>query len=341
MIRVGLAGIGFMGFSHYEAHMKNPKVKLAAIADYNTKKLAGDWSSIGGNLGAGPNGNRDLSGIKTYENYMDMINDPDIDMIDICMPTDLHAEVAIAALNAGKHVFLEKPMARNSKQAQAIADAAARARGYFMVGHCIRFWPEYRLTFDMIKSRKFGKVREVFLRRVANPPTYADKNWFMNGKRSGGGILDLHIHDVDYALYLCGIPDKVYAWGEKGPSKEVDIVHAGYDYDNGPHVTIIGGWSYHAPFPFNMEFCIRTDKATFHYDMTSGKPFTVYTEGKEIVPELPAGSGWSTELEYFVNCIETKKKPKIITAASSLESVKMVEAELKSIEKGKIIVIKK
>jgi predicted dehydrogenase len=341
MVKVGLAGIGFMGLTHYNAHAENPKVEFVAIADYDKAKLAGDWSKIGGNLGDGQGCKRDLSGIKTYEKYMDMINDPDIDMIDICMPTDLHAEVAIAALKAGKHVFLEKPMARDSKQAKAIADAAAKAKGYFMVGHCIRFWPEYEVAYNMIKSKKYGKVREVFLRRVGTQPTYADKNWFMNGKRSGGGSLDLHIHDVDFALYLCGMPDKVSAWGEKGPSKEIDIVHASYEYDKGPHVNIVGGWSYHTPFPFNMEFCIRTDKATFVYDMASGKPFAVYTDGKEIIPDLPAGTGWSRELEYFIDCIESKKKPKVITAASSLETVKMVEAELKSIEKGKAVTIKK
>ncbi len=340
MIRVGLAGIGFMGLTHYNIHTANPKVKLPAISDYNQKKLDGDWSSISGNLGDGKSENQDMSGIKTYRDYKDMIADPEIDMIDICMPTDLHAEVAIAALKAGKHVFLEKPMARTSKQAKAIADAAAKAKGYFMVGHCIRFWPEYQVAYEMIKSKKFGRVREVFLRRVANAPTYADKNWFMNGKRSGGAALDLHIHDVDFALYLCGMPNKITAWGEKGPSKEIDVVHAGYEYKNGTHVTIIGGWAYNAPFPFNMEFCIRCDKATFTYDMAAGKSLCVYADGKELTPNLPEGTGWSRELDYFIDCIETKKKPKVVTASSSLESVKMVETELKSIQTGKTIVVK-
>jgi predicted dehydrogenase len=341
MIRIGLAGIGFMGLTHYNIHTANRKVKLAAIADYNQAKLDGDWSSIGGNLGDGKGGNRDMSGIKTYLDYRDMLADPELDMIDICMPTDMHAEVAIAALKAGKHVFLEKPMARTAKQAKAIADAAAKAKGYFMVGHCIRFWPEYEVAYEMIRSKKYGKVREVFLRRVANPPTYADKNWFMNGKRSGGAALDLHIHDVDFALYLCGTPSQVKAWGEKGPSKDIDIVHASYEYKNGAHVNIIGGWAYNAPFPFNMEFCIRCDKATFSYDMAAGKSLCVYTGGKEINPKMPAGSGWSRELDYFIKCIETKKKPQIITATTSMESVKMVETEIKSIQTGKAIVMKK
>ncbi len=106
MIRVGLEDIGFMGFSHYEAHMKIPKVKLAAIADYNTQKLAVDWGSIGGNLGVGPDDNRDLNGIKTYEKDMDMINDTDVDMIDICMLIDLKEATAIANFHPSVTKFM-------------------------------------------------------------------------------------------------------------------------------------------------------------------------------------------------------------------------------------------
>ncbi|MFA5865244.1 MAG: Gfo/Idh/MocA family oxidoreductase [Phycisphaerae bacterium] len=337
MVKVGLIGIGFMGFTHYQIYKKHPNAKIVALADYNAKKLEGDWSSIGGNIGSSERGKEDLTGIKTYQNPLDLINDPDVELVDICMPTDLHAELAIAALKAGKHVFLEKPMARTGKQADAIAQAAAKSKKYFMVGHCIRFWPEYQVTYEMIKSGKYGKVSEIFLRRVANPPLQSDKNWFMNEKRSGGGMLDLHIHDVDFALYLMGKPKKVWAWAAKGPSKGFDAVHAGYEYPGGVHVNIIGGWAYHAPFPFNMEFCIRTEKATFLYDMASGKPFTVYTDGKEISPKLPTGTGWGRELDYFINCIQKKTKPMIVTAKSSLDSIKMYETELASIKAGKAV----
>jgi len=336
MVKVGVIGIGFMGFTHYQIHKSNPNVKIVAIADYRKDRLSGDWGSIGGNIGGKNRGKEDLTGIKTYNDPMDLIADPDVEMVDICMPTDLHAKFAIAAIKAGKHVFLEKPMARTVKEGEDIVKAVARMKKFFMVGHCIRFWPEYQMTYDMVKSGKYGKLREVFLRRVANPPRYADQNWFMNYARSGGGILDLHIHDVDFALYLCGKPKKVWAWGTKGPSGGIDAVHSGYEYPGNLHVNIIGGWAYHNPFPFNMEFCIRTEKATFLYDMGSGKPLTIYTDtGKEIIPKLPAGTGWSRELEYFVDCILKNKKPDVITAKSSLESLKLVETELASIKSGK------
>ncbi len=338
MVKVGVIGIGFMGHTHYQIYKQHKKAKVVAIADYRESRLRGEWGDIGGNVGDMKREREDLTGISTYKKPMDLINDPNVELVDICMPTDMHKELAIAALKAGKHVFLEKPMARDSKEAAEIARAASRAKGYFMVGHCIRFWPEYEVTYKLIKSGKYGKVREVLLRRVANPPTFADKNWFMKQRRSGGAILDLHIHDIDYALYLLGKPKRVWAWGSKGPSGGIDVVHAGYEYSGGAHVTIIGGWAYHAPFPFNMEFCIRCDKGTFLYDMATGKPLTIYTDkGKEVVPKLPDGTGWSRELDYFIKCIEKKTKPEVITAKSSLESVKFVELERKSIETGKAV----
>ncbi len=341
MVKVGLIGIGFMGHTHYQIYKGHKQAKVVALADYNKAKLAGDWSSIGGNLGDSSRRREDMSGIATYSDPFKLLKDPNVDMIDICLPTDLHHKVAMAALKTGKHVFVEKPMARTAKQASAIAKASVRRNKYFMVGHCIRFWPEYEVAYKLIKSKKYGKVKEMQLRRVAGPPTYTDKNWQLNAKRSGGAALDLQIHDADFALYLLGKPKKISAWGSKGPSGGIDVLHAAFDYPGNVRASIVAGWGYHPTFPFNMEFCIRCEKATFLYSMASGVPLTIYTDkGKEIQPKVPAGTGWSRELDYFIKCIVKNTKPSIVTAASSLESVKLVEAQLKSIEKGKPVAYK-
>jgi len=337
MVKVGLIGIGFMGYSHYQIYKKHPRAKIVAIADHHPCKLEGKWGAIGGNLGDMTREQEDLTGINAYRDPLKLIDDPDVELVDICLPTDKHHDVAVAALKAGKHVFCEKPVARTSQQAANIARTAARAKGYFMVGHCIRFWPEYQVTYDMIKSGKYGPVQEIFLRRVANPPLTGDKNWFMNSKRSGGAILDLQIHDVDFLLYLCGKPKRVRAWGDKGPSKGYDIIHAAFEYPRNVHATIVAGWGYQHPFPFDMSFCIRCEKATFDYDMKCG-PLRVYAgKDKPIEPRLPAGSGWDRELDYFIKCVEKKTPPTVVTASSSLESIRLVEAELESIATGKAV----
>jgi len=341
MVNVGLIGIGFMGYTHYQTYKQHRKARIVALGDYNKAKLAGDWSSIGGNIGDMQRGREDLSGINTYVDPMKLIADPAVEMVDICLPTDLHHKYALAALKAGKHVFCEKPMAYDSKQASEIAKAASRARGYFMVGHCIRFWPEYEVAHKLVKSGRYGRVREVFLRRVVNPPIFGDKNWFMKARRSRGAVLDLQIHDVDYAMYLLGRPKRVWAWGDKGPSGGIDVVHAGLEYPRNVHVSIVAGWIYHGAFPFNMAFCIRCEKATISYDMAGGQPLAVYTaNGKQLTPKVPAGTGWERELHYFINCIEKKTKPTVVTAKSSLEAVELVEAELQSIASGRAVCAK-
>ena len=340
MVKVGIIGLGFMGRMHYEVYKKHLGARVVAIADYRKARRNGNWQDVGGNIANKSRKGENLTGISTYAKPEALLADPQVEMVDICLPTDLHAQVAIAALQAGKHVLLEKPMTLNSRQGQAIVKEAARAKKYFMVAHCIRFWPEYQVARELVRSRKYGRVKEAFFRRVVSPPTYGDKNWYFDSARSGAAQLDLHIHDVDYMLYLLGKPTSLYAWGSKGPSGGIDTVHCLYRYPAGVNVTIVGGWSYHGTFPFNMEFCIRCSKATMVYNLADGKSLTVYTHnGQEIKPPLPEGDGYSREIDYFLACIEQKVRPKIVTASSSLQTIKMIERELRGVTPDRTVKI--
>ncbi len=332
MINVGIIGLGFMGVTHYNIYKANPRARVAALCDAQESRLRGEWGSIGGNIGEAKQA-EDLSGIKTMTDYREMLADPEIQLVDICLRTDFHREVAVAALKAGKHVLLEKPMAASVKDARAIRDAAKAAKGYFMVGHCIRFWPEYAAAHELCKSRRYGRVRELFMRRMSSPPTWGYQNWLMNAAASGGALLDLHIHDVDYALYLLGKPERISAWGDKGPSKDIDVVHASFDYANGARATLIGGWCYQGPF--NMEFTIRCDKATLAYNLSSGEGLMVHTTEGSARLDVGEGDGYAREIDYLLECIEKRRRPKIVTADSSLESIEFVDRERRSIESGR------
>ena len=123
MIHVGIAGIGFMGMTHYNAYQKIRGVKVAAICEQDPKRLAGDWRTIKGNFG--PQGQMmDLKGIARYAELDKMLADPKIDLVDVCLPPAWHAKVTIAALRAGKHVFCEKPIALNPADATRMVQAA-------------------------------------------------------------------------------------------------------------------------------------------------------------------------------------------------------------------------
>ena len=137
-VRVGIIGLGFMGTTHYGIHKSNPKAEITAIADVDAAKRKGDIRKVIGNIGGGDNSKpMDLTGIKTYADGMDLINDPNVDVVDICVPTFLHCQYAVAALKAGKHVFCEKPLARNVKEAEAIIAEAKKSDKFFTVGMCI------------------------------------------------------------------------------------------------------------------------------------------------------------------------------------------------------------
>src|SRR5262245_6696786 len=157
MVRIGIVGIGFMGWIHYLATRRLQGAKLAAICSRDKTKLAGDWRSIRGNFGP-PGDMVDLNSIKKYESLEALLADPEIDLIDVCNPTHLHPETAIAALKAGKHVMVEKAIALQPEQADAMLAAAKQAGKLLMVAHVLPFFPEFAFAADVIRNSRYGKL---------------------------------------------------------------------------------------------------------------------------------------------------------------------------------------
>lgn len=339
-IRVGIIGIGFMGSTHFHVYKTNPKAEVIAIADIDKRKLNGDWSSIVGNIGGFDNENINLKSIKTYEDGMDLISDPDIDMVDVCVPTFLHKKYVLAALEAGKHVHIEKPIARNLSEAKEIVAAAKKAKSFLALGMCIRFWPEYRYAWELYKSNKIGKLISATFKRVS--PSIAGnawEDWFMNSNLSGGSLLDLHLHDIDEVLYFFGKPNKVSSFGSKGfRSDEEGIDHAIsiYDFGDGTLVTTEAGWDPAPVTPFEMSFQIVCEKATIRLSETGYK---IIWEDGTIEEPKPATegfpTGWHVELNYFLDCIINNKEPEdYISYDDMIAGIAIVEAAKKSIDSG-------
>ncbi len=344
-IKIGIIGIGFMGSTHFHIHQANPKAEVVAIADVNERKRSGDWSSIIGNIGGFNNDNVDLEGVKTYNNGMDLIADPNIDMVDICVPTFLHNKFAIAALEAGKHVHLEKPIARTLTEAKEIVSVAEKAKTLFSVGLCIRFWPEYRHAWELYKSGKIGKLVSATFKRVS--PSIAGnawEDWFMKEELSGGSLLDLQLHDIDEIIYFFGKPNKVTSFGSKGfrsDSNGIDHAISVYDFGDGTLVSTEGGWDPAPSTPFEMSFQIVCEKATLRLSETGYK---VIWEDGTIEEPKPASenlpTGWHVELDYFLDCIINKEEPKnYLNHDDMIASITLVEAAKRSIDEGESVKI--
>ena len=134
-VKIGIVGLGFMGTTHWGIYKGLKNAKIVALADVDARKRRGDVSAVVGNIGGGDNSKPlDLGGVKVYDCALALATDPDVDVVDICVPTPDHAEIVCAALAAGKHVFCEKPLCRDAAQMKRIVAAAKTAKTFFNVG---------------------------------------------------------------------------------------------------------------------------------------------------------------------------------------------------------------
>jgi len=340
-INVGIVGLGFMAATHIKAYREVNDVNIRAICNPSGRSLDGDLTKVGGNIGANDPVKLDMTQVKGTRDYQDLLNDPEIQLIDICAPTSQHPELLEAALNAGKHVLCEKPLARDSQAAREMVEAAGKAETFAMPAMCLRFWPEWAWLKNAVAKKTYGKVYSARFRRVAEPPTWGTKH-FANGQKSGGALLDLHIHDVDFINYLFGKPKSVFATGYTKYTGAVDHVVAQFEVESGAIVHAEGSWAMSPGFGFSMGYTVNFENATADYDIArapdnilrlfeSGKPAeTIKCEGSD---------GYVGEIRHIIQAIQTGKAPTVVTMGDGLCSVEICEAEEESIRAGRVIQI--
>ena len=344
-VKIGIVGAGFMGTTHWRIYGGIRNARIVALADVDPKKRRGDVSAVVGNIGDGDNSKPlDLAGVSVYESAYDLVANADVDVVDVCVPTPDHADIVCAVLAAGKHVFCEKPLCRDAAQMKRIVAAAKKAKGFFNVGLCVRAWPEYRHALEYYRSGKAGKMKSATFKRISpSVDSNSWRNWFMDGSKSGGALVDLHVHDADQVHCFFGMPKSVTAAGATGIVSKggVDHVVATYDYGDGSLVMAEGGWAVAKGTPFEMSFTIVCEKATLKLDASGYHIYPV--KGKTITPKLDvkAGpTGWHHELKYFVDCVARGVRPdRYQTLDSVADTMKIVFAEERSARLGRAVKI--
>lgn len=328
MLQIGIIGLGFMGRMHFGCWKKTENVQLVAICDIDEAKFTGGGG--GGNID-GADEPLDLTGINTYNDIDKMLAEAKLDAVSITLPTYMHASITAKALEAGLHVLCEKPMAMDTTECQTMTDAAEKTGKMLQIGHCIRFWPEYVKAKEIIDSGEYGKVKSATFQRMSLTPVWSWDNWILDGPKSGGATLDLHIHDTDFVQYVFGMPKAVFTRAARGPSNDYDHIVTNYIYDDVPVVTAEGGWMMAPEFGFEMSFNIILEKATIVFDCTRDPAFRVCTaDGKSFIPELLEGDGYHREIAHFAKVVAGEKVPKILTPRQSLDSVAIIGAEKES-----------
>jgi predicted dehydrogenase len=335
MVRVGILGMGMMGWFHATRHLKHPNAELAAIADISPERLEAK-EAVAGNLAA--DGTPvDLAAVARYTDASQLIAEADVDIVDVCLPTFLHARYTVEALEAGHHVLCEKPMALTLEEADRMIAAARQADRRLMIAQCIRFWPEFVFLRQAVRDGRFGKLLSLNMFRMGGRPIWSWENWFLDPARSGGTSHDLHIHDVDYVNDLLGPPDQIQATARKtGATGSYDVIHAIYNYAGGPQVHIHGGLSM-AQIPFNHGFDAWFERGFIRFDGQSDPTLQVFDDLVHVQPrpaEFEKGDAYANEIAYFITCVEKGQPPAACPPESARASLGLVKKEIAAAESG-------
>lgn len=361
-VRIGIIGLGFMGMTHFEganrfkddpksgrrrisgSKLKNGKV--TAIATRNPKKLDGDWRSIQGNFGP-PGALNDLSKIKTYSDYHELLADPEIDLVDVCLPVEQHEQVALEAIKAGKHVMVEKPISVDLKAANRMVKAAEQADVQLMVAHVLPFFPEFEFALSAVSSGKYGKLKAAHFRRVIAPPAWSSS--LSDFRNAGGWGVDLHIHDNHFISTLCGVPKQVFSRGTLVEGF-VNHVHSNYVYED-PELAVscvsggiaAQGLAFAHGFELFLEDAtIAFSAGTYDGEWSVDRELTLMTnKGRKVTtPKLKGGSEWcaafTAELQAAVDGVVSGETSKMLSGAMARDALKLCYAEAKSIASGRI-----
>lgn len=329
-IKYGIIGLGWFGEKHCEALAALPNVELYALCTRNPARLA----EVGKTFGV-PH---------LHTDYHRMLADPNLDAVSVVTMWDQHASPTLAALQAGKHVFLEKPMASTVADCDAIVNAAHAAQGHFMVGHICRFNPRYAAAKAEIAAGKIGRIVSIYARR--NLPAAVGAQVLPKI----GPIIGDGVHDTDLMLWYTGAKIvSAYALthsirGLKNP----DLGFTMYRFDSGAIGVLEDNWCLPDTTPFQIDerMEINGTEGSIHIHDTHPN-FSVCDKGGWRSPDTtywPSIHGVRAgalreELSYFVNCVAQGRKPTVITPEESREAVRACLAAEESAATGRVVTL--
>ncbi|MBN2024381.1 MAG: Gfo/Idh/MocA family oxidoreductase [Pirellulales bacterium] len=345
MLNVGITGLGFMGMIHYLAYEKLGGARVKAVCETDPVRLAGDWRSIKGNFG--PQGKvMKLEGVSRYAVLDELLADPSIDLVDVCLPPAQHADAVIAALKAGKHVFCEKPISLFPNDAERMVRAARKAKRLLLIGHVLPFFPEYRFAYRAITGGKYGKLIGGHFKRMISDPLWMSH--FYDPNVCGGPMIDLHIHDAHFIRLVCGMPNAVHTVGRMR-GEVLDLFSTQFLFDEpGPIVTAACGALPQQGRPFTHAYEIYLEGATLLFDFaTIGKeprlamPVTLLTSnGRVMLPKLGGSDpvdAFADELREVVRSVHSGVTSPLLDGELARDALILAHRQTQSAERGRVV----
>jgi UDP-N-acetylglucosamine 3-dehydrogenase len=324
----GVIGLGFFGEKHAEVLAKQPTAELRAIC---TRSAARRQEL-----------KRRLKVPDDYEDYHDLLADPGIEAVSIVTHVDDHPAPTLAALKAGKHVLVEKPLARTAADCDRIIAAAEKAGRILMVGHICRFNPRYALTRQRVAAGEIGEVVSMYARRnipAARSATVLEKI---------GPLLGDGVHDTDLMLWISGGRiESVYALEHRiRKLKYPDLGWAMYRFAGGAIGVIENAWCLPEGTPFRIHEQLEI----------IGTRGAIYVHGGDtnLVVQTPMGidcpdtlywpqvhgeinGALRAEIAYFLDCVARGQQPTVVTPAAARAAVAAVAAAERSARTGKVV----
>ncbi len=307
-LRVAEVGLGGISGAHVPSWRRMDDIELVAMCDIRPQMM--DRYDL-------PEGQPNVN---KYTDFDEMLEKEQFDILDITLPTFLHADFAVKALNKGIHVVTEKPISLHKEDVARVYGAAERNGKYFMVAQVLRFWPEYMYLKDCMDTGRFGKLVSGTMTRIGSLPSGGWDNWYRDPARSGMVPFDLHIHDLDFLVYAMGTPAVEHVF------HGMDYIHMVYRFGD-VHIACESAW-FHAPVNFKATFRFQFEKAVLEFD---GSKLKIYRENGTVEDldlnssledgnYIPQSDGYFNELRYFADCVKAGTAPTIMKP-TELETV--------------------
>jgi len=326
-MRVGIVGAGSMARTHANGWRATDAELVGIMSDPfdSAQTLA------------------DVHGVRAYADLDALV--ADVDVVDLCVPTDLHQPMTLRAAAAGRHVVCEKPIALSLTDAQAMVDACERAGVRLFIAHVVRFFPQYRTAAETVHAGLLGQLGVMRFRRVLYPPYQGSASWYTYESRSGGILCDLMVHDFDVARWLGGPVKRVFARSlrarEPGSIRDYALVTLGFE--SGAMALVEGGWAYPAGV-FRTGFDLAGRDGLIEWDSDGSetiKRFLLPTEpGGAAEVGLPltvlAEDPYTTEIKH-VHAALRDGAPFAVTPQDATEALRIALAAKASLRSGRAV----
>lgn len=322
--RIGIVGAGFMGSVHAAAWAACPDARLTALAS---------------GPGGPPERLAQEYGMRVCADLDELLDR--VDLVDVCVPTDLHHEITVRAARAGRAVVCEKPLARTPDEAAEMIAACREAGVPLLPAHVVRFFPEYAAAKAAVDAGVIGEPAVVRLTRATFQPAKPADNWYLDEARSGGLHFDLMVHDLDYARWVAGEVVGVHARSVRAarPDAGTDHVLAILRHAAGAISHVEASWA-HPPPTFRTRVEISGTTGVLDLDSDRSAPVRPTLRAGTRAGDMPlpssplAESPYTTQLRHFLDVVRGVAAP-IVTAEDALAAVRIATAVGRSITTGR------